>query len=172
VQMRNWEFYAGYFFASPPQVSEDDDWYRYDNHTNTSTRHCWTWREKRWLLGARTVLDAAGKYPVKPLVGAALTYGESRWQTQNLYYFQPDYGPAYVTRTSSTERKSNSLGLMAEGGFRIRTKYPVSFTTVCQVFAHEARFSNDKMDWTPDALTVVMPVWQIGIQYQLPMVKL
>ena len=138
--------YAGYHFVSSSIYVE-----------LVPPRHS-SWREQRFILGARWHMNGNGDYPVKPTVGAAVTYGESTllWDNQAEEF------------EHLTLRKSKNVGEMIEFGFLIRLNSMVDLTIMAQGHRFEPDFDADGDDFSPDHYVVLMPGWQIGTRIRFP----
>jgi hypothetical protein len=135
--------YGAYHFSASPDYGE------HDGYTRSS------WKEKRALLGARWLMNGSGNFPVKPVVGMALSYGKSRL--------------GWVVAGRNLSRYSqNNLGVMLEFGLLIRTHSPLEFVCMAQTHRIETGFGNDHYSSTVDHFTVTIPSIQLGIHYVLP----
>ncbi len=67
-------------------------------------------------------LNGRGSYPVKPTVGAALTYGESKLTWKEAQGVLPGVRDVL----ENTARKSTNIGQLVEFGFLYRPRGPSS----------------------------------------------
>lgn len=118
-------------------------------------------------------MNAAGSFPVKPAVGFALSYGESRliW---NYFKMQSESidGPVITDSRYQLRHSKDNLGTMLEFGFLIRTTNSIELSIMTQVHRFESDFGDDHNEDTQDRYVVLMPSMQISMQYLFPFLSL
>jgi hypothetical protein len=120
------------------------------------------WLEKRLDLGVRWY-PIEQRYFVKPVLGLALTAGRSR----KLRYESPWYGQFGASRKSKAY-----IGQLFEFGVSFGQDHPISAVLMAQVHRFEADFGNDHDGSSGDYYVVIVPSWQIKLQYKLPKIRL
>jgi hypothetical protein len=124
------------------------------------------WDEQRALVGVRWHLNGNGDYPVKPVVGFALSYGRSQLIWKETMRSYPSKTVMSVTDVSRTSRMN--LGTMLEFGMLIETHMPVAFTVLAQFHRFESDFGNTVPYVPANRYVVILPSVQLGMRYVFP----
>jgi hypothetical protein len=160
--------YGGYHFStSPVYVREYGIFVRNgDLHQIQSLVEENAWKEKRVLLGFRWLMNGSGSFPVKPVVGFALSYGKSRLTWTETVREYP--GKELVSREDVSRTSAYNIGEMIEFGMLIRTKSPLEITVLAQGHRFETNFG-EAIPYAPSSRYVVLlPSVQIGLRYRIP----
>jgi len=122
------------------------------NHENNR------WLGERFLLGVRLHVSDEYANPVKPLLGAGISYG---WGQRRLESQRGNWGGELTE-----ERSKGALGWMAETGFLVKVRPRVLLSFLLHYDMLNTQFGDPSLDGTVE--NVHQGSLQLGVQYQLP----
>jgi len=124
------------------------------------------WKEQRGLLGVRWQMNGSGAFPVKPVIGFALTCGRSQLVWRETYRSYPGNQVMYGEDVSRTSHYN--LGTMLEFGMLIEPRFPAAFTVLAQFHRFESDFGNTVPYVPANRYVVILPSVQLGMRYVFP----
>lgn len=173
VKGKDLSVYFGYHYSASPMYGDMEHWYRDGYFYAASGINRNAWREKRYVLGSRWTMDSQGTFPVKPCVGIAVSYGNSRLDWNYLQVNSNLMDEPYVSGAYHHLRHSTwNLGTMIEFGFQIHAASMLDISIMTQAHRFESDFGEDFNTDTQDRYVVIMPSIQIGLQYLFPVMRI
>ncbi len=114
------------------------------------------WRGERFLFGARIHVSDDYANPVKPLFGAALTYGwgQRRWESQS----------GMMAGEVAEEGAGGSFGWLGEAGFLVRLPHRVSLSLTGRLETLNLKFGDQTRRGS--ITNVSQGALQLGVMYE------